>query len=253
MKMDRRQFIKRAAIASVATAVATSSTATILEKLAESAEASTSDDAKPRRWGMIIDLSRCNGCKLCTQACQAGHFVPFDQEWIKVYEMKDAFGNMYYFPRPCMNCQNAPCVKVCPVGASYYDEDGTVLVDHKKCIGCRMCMAACPYAARYFNWEEPRHSPEELSHPYSPEEPWPHQSGVVEKCMFCSPHRSEKGLLPFCVIACPEGAIFFGDLNEDAVSNGRKTLEVSDVLRNRQAYQYKAELGTRPRVYYLPK
>lgn len=201
---------------------------------------------------MIIDLSRCDGCGLCTIACGKAHFVPEGQEWIKVFKVKDEGGSEYFLPRPCMHCDNAPCVNVCPVGATYRREDGVILVDHTRCIGCRYCMAACPYSARYFNWGEPAHTPDELAHSYSPEAPWPHRRGVVEKCVFCA-HRSQEGKLPACVEGCPMHAIYFGDINEDVVTNNAgESLLLSRDLKERAAFRFKEELGTKPRVFYLP-
>ncbi len=154
-----------------------------------------------------------------------------------------------------MNCENAPCLNVCPVGATFRTDEGVVLVDHERCIGCRYCMAACPYDARYFNWGEPPHTPEELAHEYSPLEPWPHRKGTVDKCDFCA-HAARKGALPACVQACTkemgDGAIYYGDLREDAVSNGVETLPLSRTLREKGGFRFKEELGTRPRVFYLP-
>ncbi|MBI4415655.1 MAG: 4Fe-4S dicluster domain-containing protein [Euryarchaeota archaeon] len=199
---------------------------------------------------MLIDLKRCDGCRLCTSACGKAHFVPSGQEWMKVYKVQGE-GGEYFLPRPCMHCENAPCANVCPVGATFQRSDGLVLIDHRRCIGCRYCMAACPYNARHFNWEEPPHTPEELEHPYSPEEPWPHRRGTVEKCTFCAEEFSE-GKLPACVQACPMKAIFFGDASEDAVSNGVETWKFSEVLKREGGFRLKEELGTRPRVWYLP-
>ena len=208
-----------------------------------------------REWVMLIDLAKCDGCGECTKGCAKMHFVPPGQEWIKVYEVKDEFGQRHFLPRPCMHCENAPCQKVCPVGATFQKDDGRILIDHNRCIGCRYCMAACPYDVRAFNWSEPPHTPEELAHPYSPEAPWPHRRGTVEKCDFCG-HDAEKGSLPGCVQACTEemgnGAIYFGDLREDAVSNGVETLPFSETIRKEQGFRLKEELGTGPHVWYLP-
>lgn len=201
---------------------------------------------------MLIDLARCDGCGLCTSACREAHFVPEGQAWIQVYRVQDEGGGEFFLPRPCMQCDNAPCVAVCPVGATYKVENGNVLIDHDRCIGCRYCMAACPYNARSFNWTEPTHTPEELAHSYRPEAPWPHRRGVVNKCMFCA-HRTEEGELPACVMGCPMDAIFFGDAGEDAVTNRvGETWRLSETLRRRSGFRFKEELGTKPRVFYLP-
>ncbi|MFQ5838953.1 MAG: 4Fe-4S dicluster domain-containing protein [Thermoplasmata archaeon] len=208
-----------------------------------------------RQWVMLIDLAKCDGCRECTRGCSREHFVPEGQEWIQVFKVQDELGAEYFLPRPCMHCENAPCLKVCPVGATYRRDDGVILVDHDRCIGCRYCMAACPYNARYFNWGEPAHTPEELAHEYSPEAPWPHRVGTVEKCMFCA-HMTPTGKLPACVQACTkemgDGAIYFGDLREDAVSNGVETIPLAKTLRERGGFRFKDELGTHPRVWYLP-
>jgi len=150
-----------------------------------------------------------------------------------------------------MNCQNAPCVKVCPVGASYYNEEGIVLIDNKLCIGCRFCMAACPYGARYFNWEEPKQASNNVTGQSTPEFANTHIRGTVEKCDFCA-HLARDGTLPPCVSACPTQAIYFGDFAEDAVSNAEETIPFLETLEQKFGYRYKEELGTGPRVFYLP-
>ncbi len=222
----------------------------------ESMEEKNEVQRKKARWIRVIDLERCIGCKVCTEACIQAHYVPASpdqQEWIKIYDV----GSMHiegtrFFPRPCMQCQNAPCVKVCPVGASFYNEDHIVLVNHDTCIGCRLCMAACPYDARYFNWEEPKHTNDELSHRNRPEAPWPHRKGVVEKCMLCA-YKIKDGALPVCVEACPQKALLFGDLDRDTISNGQgENWNLLEFLEDKSAYRFKDELGTEPAVYYIP-
>lgn len=205
-----------------------------------------------KQWVMVIDLARCNGCGDCQVACGAFHRVPPGQEWIKIFKLKDSEdGTPYWFPRVCMQCDNPPCVKVCPVGATFKREDGIVLIDQDRCIGCRFCLAACPYSARYFNWGEPPESPEEKAEPYNIEMNTPHRRGVAEKCLFC-PTLTRQGKLPACAAACPMDAIYFGDRNEDAVTNRiGETLKLSEILEQ-GAYRYQQELGTEPRVYYLP-
>lgn len=206
-----------------------------------------------RRWVMVIDLARCDGCKLCTVACQKMHFLPDEQEWIKVYKKQDSSETApYWFPRPCMQCDNPPCVKVCPVAATYKRTDGIIMIDEDRCIGCRYCIAACPYSARFFNWSEPKNPPEALAHPYSPETGWPHRRGTAEKCNFC-PHLLRAGKLPACASGCPMGAIYFGDAEEDAVTNSLgETEPLSKLLEKAAAYRELEDLGTKPRVYYLP-
>ncbi len=205
------------------------------------------------RWVMVIDLAKCDGCRECTRACAAMHFVPPGQEWIRVYEMRDhEAGAPYWFPRPCMQCDNPPCVKVCPVSATWKREDGIVLQDATRCIGCRFCLAACPYQARSFNWTEPPHAPEELQQPYSMDWAFPHRKGVSEKCIFC-PGLVKEGKLPGCVTACPMGAIYFGDQIEDAVTNSQgETVRFSRLIQDNAGQRFQEELGTEPRVYYLP-
>ena len=206
-----------------------------------------------RRWVMVIDLAKCNGCGDCTAACNRYHFVPPGQEWIKVYRNTDAKGNnAYWFPRPCMQCDNPPCTKVCPVGATYKRQDGIVIMDQERCIGCRYCIAACPYSARYFNWGEPPHTAEELAAKYSIEMNYPHRRGVVEKCVFC-PAEVRQGRIPVCAAACPMGAIYYGDENENAATNSLgTTVKLTDLIEQNSGYRFLEELGTEPRVWYLP-
>jgi Fe-S-cluster-containing dehydrogenase component len=208
-----------------------------------------------RKFVMVIDLSKCDGCKKCTEACQAMHFTESDREWIKVFKMKDANDTApYFFPKPCFHCDNPPCTKVCPVNATFKRQDGIVLVDNKRCIGCRSCMAACPYSARFFNWSKPDDRQMEAvgNMPYSPEQSVPRKIGTVEKCDFC-PDMIRKGEMPSCVNGCPMGAIYFGDQNEDAVTRSSGvTVKFSQLIEDNAGYRYLEELGTEPRVYYLP-
>lgn len=206
-----------------------------------------------KQWVMVIDLAKCDGCRHCQEACDAYHYIPENQEWIKIYRNRHEDGQgAYWFPRPCMQCDNPPCVKVCPVGATYKREDGIVIIDQDRCIGCRFCIPSCPYSARYFNWGEPQHYPGELSRPYSIEYNYPHRKGVTAKCIFC-PANLREGKLPACVANCPMDALLFGDRNEDAVTNGSGvTYRLSELLKREGAYRYLEEIGTKPRVYYLP-
>ncbi len=206
-----------------------------------------------RKWMMVIDLAACDGCGKCSEACSKMHFIPKGQEWIRVLRMHDAPEEApYFFPKPCFHCDNPPCTKVCPVDATFKRSDGLVLIDNERCIGCRFCMAACPYSTRVFNWGSPRDPPEARSQPYSPEYGYPRRIGTVEKCDFC-PHEAAEGRLPGCASGCPMGAIWFGDQNEDAVTNGKgETVRLTELLRNRAGYREMEELGTEPRVYYLP-
>ena len=206
-----------------------------------------------KKFVMVIDLAKCDGCGECTKACQKMHFTPPDREWIKVLTMQDNEKSApYYFPKPCFHCDNPPCTKVCPVDATFKRQDGIVLVDNERCIGCRFCMAACPYSVRFFNWDLPKESEEEKKIPYSPEQSYPRKIGTVEKCDFC-PHVMREGKMPACVTGCPMGAIYMGDENENAVTNSAgETVALSQLLEDNSAYRYMEELGTKPRVYYLP-
>ena len=206
-----------------------------------------------RKFVMVFDLAKCDGCGKCTEACSKMHFVPPERQWIKVLRMRDAEHTApYFFPQPCYHCDNPPCTKVCPVDATFKRQDGVVLIDNERCIGCRFCMAACPYGARSFNWGHPKDPPEAKEEGYSPEHGFPRRIGTVEKCDFC-PDMAAKGMLPGCVAGCPMGAIYYGDQNEDAVTNSQgDTQRLSKLLLDRSGYRHLEELGTKPRVYYLP-
>jgi molybdopterin-containing oxidoreductase family iron-sulfur binding subunit len=221
---------------------------------------------------MVIDLDKCTGCQSCTAACRAENNLPFAGPaeaalgraifWQDVIsgEMEGhyPFVDKQFIPRPCMHCEEPPCVPVCPVGASYQDDEGLVLVDYERCIGCRYCVTACPYDLRYFNW-------------YAPDYPATHEQalnpdvvvrpqGVVEKCTFCV-HRllevkaraaeeerdisdAELVLLPACNQACPASARYFGDL-ENLNSS------VARLSHDPRATQLLEDLGTHPKVFYL--
>jgi Fe-S-cluster-containing dehydrogenase component len=219
--------------------------------------APTSADARRgvpgRRWVMVIDLAACDGCGDCTQVCAKAHFVPGDREWIRMFKMQDSTDAApYWFPRPCFHCDNPPCTRVCPVGATFKRDDGIVLIDNERCIGCRFCMAACPYSARSFNWSPPDNAPSAVSRGYSPEWGYPRRVGTAEKCDFCA-DMARDGKLPHCVGKCSMGAMWFGDENEDAVTNAKgDTVRLTKLLRDRAGFRYMEELGTKPRVYYLP-
>ena len=206
-----------------------------------------------RKFVMVIDLARCDGCGACQTACSKMHFIPPSRQYIKVLRMQDAdYTAPYFFPQPCYQCDNPPCTKVCPVDATFKREDGIVLIDNDRCIGCRFCMAACPYGARSFNWGQPDEPPEAQEQPYSPEHGFPRKMGTVEKCDFC-PDMAAEGKLPSCAGVCPMGAIYFGDQNEDAVTNGvGETVRFSELIRDNAGYRHLEELNTQPRVYYLP-
>lgn len=247
--MTRRQFLKAGATVAAAAVLPTSAAQLIKVFAAQLAQDPT---GTKHRWVMVIDLALCDGCDGCTEACNTEHHLPPGQEWLKIHKMKSSGGSEYYFPQLCMHCDHAPCVRVCPVGATWSDNDGLVLIDNDRCIGCRFCMAACPYGARVFNWEDPPALPEGLE--ASPEFPINHKKGTVSKCVFCA-HKLHEGRLPVCVEACTrEGmkAIWFGDANQDVVTNGDQVARLSDLLARNHGYRYKEERGTGPKVYYLP-
>ena len=204
------------------------------------------------QYGMVIDLKRCIACHSCSMACRYENNLPKNIWWNRVLTdggvrmdvPRGTFPNLTItqFPMACQHCANPACIKVCPVGATYKDaETGVVRQDYDRCIGCRMCMAACPYTGvRSFNWEEPSYY---LDFSLGSTDVPKHQKHTVEKCTFCW-HRVAKGKEPFCIRNCPERARFFGDL-EDPNS------EVSKLVATRQYMQLLPDLGTRPSVYYL--
>lgn len=199
---------------------------------------------------MVVDLSRCRNARNCVIACDHHHQLTPDRPYIKVLQMQDNEASApYWMPKKCFHCDNPPCVKVCPVEATFKRSDGLVLIDNERCIGCRFCMAACPYSARVFNWGEPK--PQETTHSYSPETSIPSQVGTVEKCDFC-PDLLRQNKVPHCISACPNGVLYFGDRNSDSVTNGSETVRFSTLLKEKAGYRYHEELGTEPNVYYLP-
>ena len=244
--IDRRDFLKLAAVGV---------TALTSMHVFQRTKASGPTAAGPNQWAMIIDQSKCEGCGYCTLACQAHNDIPPDISWNVVIEVGRIGENELYIARPCMQCVHAPCVDVCPVQASYYRPDGIVMMDYDRCIGCRYCEVACPYGGRSFNWktfEGPNPAVPEWGQPEVPRRP----RGVVEKCAFCY-QRIDRGLslglkpgidpaaTPACVVVCPTGACIFGDLN-DPESN------VSKLLKSRVTFRLREDLGTSPRVYYIP-
>jgi Fe-S-cluster-containing dehydrogenase component len=204
-----------------------------------------------RKFVMVVDLAKCKNARKCVEACQEGHLLPKDHEWIKLYLLQDDIHTAkYWLPRPCFHCDKPMCVSVCPVGATYKRSDGIVLVDNQRCIGCKFCMTGCPYSARVFNWKDPEIDlPPD--HAYDPELNIPQVEGTVGKCVFCA-DKLRKNELPRCVSACPMGVLYFGDLLEDTVTNGTETVRFSKLISDRAGYRYREELGTLPSVFYLP-
>jgi dimethyl sulfoxide reductase iron-sulfur subunit len=230
-----------------------------------------------KKWVMVIDQDRCVGCWTCAVGCKEINNQPLGFWWNRVLTTapSESFGDtsqaaaepvsnaidvphgtfpdieMAYLPVACQHCTNAPCVKVCPVKATFRREDGAVLVDYERCIGCRYCIAACPYGIRVFNWGAGKHEPDFTVGygkdyrtggrlVFTADRP----TGVVEKCTWCV-EKIDGGEQPMCVDACPTGARVFGDLND-------KQSEVSTLVNQEGATQLLSDLGTNPRVYYLP-
>ncbi len=205
-----------------------------------------------KKFVMVIDLSRCKNVKACQASCNHCHHVEDAQNFVKIYPMQDAEKTApYWQPTICMHCDEPPCVKVCPVDATFKRQDGIVLIDSDRCVGCRFCMAACPYSTRVFNWGEPELPEEIASMKYDAETSVPQKKGTVGKCDFC-PDMTRKGLLPHCVTACPNGVFMFGDIIEDSVTNGAETFRFSDLIKDKAGYRLMEDLGTKPSVYYLP-
>ena len=227
--------------------------------------------AKKPKWGMVIDLDKCTGCQGCVVSCKTENNVPvagdvqmekgrgiFWMDLLKVSEGQYPDVKAEFMPVPCNHCENAPCVKVCPVGATFINEEGIVAQIWDRCIGCRYCTTACPYSRRYFNWQTPEW-PEITKNSLNPDVAT-RPKGVVEKCTFC--HHRIRGArekardegralsdadvrrLPACAEACPADAIVFGDLNDP-------NSEVSRLAKSPRAFHLLEELGTRPKLTYL--
>ena len=213
-----------------------------------------------RKFVMVVDLAKCKNALACQSACNKHHYVTGDNAWIKVYNMQESeTTSPYWMPVTCQHCDEPACVTVCPVDATFKRRDGLVLIDNERCIGCRFCMAACPYSIRVFNWSEPDQGEIYLNmeHDMSHHSPTPEHAGApskmgtVDKCDFC-PHAIKNNELPHCVTACPNGVFYFGDKYEDTVTNGDETLRLSKLLEDKAGYRFMEALGTQPSVYYLP-
>lgn len=199
--------------------------------------------------GIAINKTRCIGCQTCAHACKMQNNVPSGMRWNRVLtegcDVEDGalgeFPNLSrgYLPVACQHCENPACLRVCPTGATYKDDKGRVEIDYEKCIGCRMCMAACPYNARVFNWNEPVRDPD---FNYGDKDVPVRGKGVVEKCTLCK-ERTDRGDIPMCVRVCPGRARVYGDLDDPES-------EISKVVRENHAYQLLEEFGTRPQLRY---
>lgn len=247
----RRLFAGLAKIGAASAALSAGAFELVSYRDEAKAATTSTTSAKPKHaWCMVIDLRDCDGCKACTMGCQQRHQLPKEQTWIEVFTMTDDAGGTYHMPRPCMMCEDPPCMYVCPVGATFRTDEGLVLVDQNVCIGCRTCMAACPYQARYFNWTNPP-AVKRMPMPPTPEMPVPQRKGTVGKCVFCA-DRLPHGELPACVSSCAMGVLYIGDLATDVAVNGLgKTVKLSKFLKDNDAVRFKEELGTNPRVYYI--
>ena len=200
---------------------------------------------------MVIDLAKCKNARNCVESCQKAHNLDYHEEFMKVQLIQDnEEASPYWFPKPCYHCDEPPCVTVCPTGATFKRDDGIVLIDNDRCIGCKFCITSCPYSARQFNWGH-KAKFDDKSQPYSPETSVPAAEGTVMKCDFC-PDLLREGKLPHCAKACPMGVIYFGDKNEDIVTNGEETVRFSELIKDRAGYRHLEHLGTKPNVYYLP-
>ncbi len=213
------------------------------------------------QFGYALNLSVCNGCRKCAEACheENNHDRATNQSYIRVFEINQGSIDFetanttydhavpapgkYYMPVQCQQCDNAPCVSVCPVEATWKEEDGIVVIDYDWCIGCRYCEAACPYHARRFNWTKPEIDAEEINPDQGYLSNRVRPQGVVEKCHFCL-HRTRRGKLPACVEVCPTGARVFGNLLDP-------DSPIRWVLDNKRVFVLKEELGTRPRFFYF--
>lgn len=204
-----------------------------------------------RKFVMVIDLARCKNARKCVEGCQEAHKLDHNEEFMKVQLIQDnEQASPYWFPKPCFHCDEPPCVTVCPTGATFKRDDGIVLIDNNRCIGCKFCITSCPYSARQFNWGH-KDKFDDTSQPYSPETSIPAAEGTVMKCDFC-PDMLRQGKLPHCATSCPMGVIYFGDKNEDLVTNGEETVRFSQLINDRGGYRHLEHLGTKPNVYYLP-
>jgi len=222
------------------------------------------DDLTPNpgvKFAYALNLSLCIGCRKCAEAChkENNHDRDTHQSYIRVLEMEQGSLDLekgtagynhavpapgkYYMPVQCQQCNNPPCVKVCPVEATWKEQDGIVVIDYNWCIGCRYCEAACPYHARRFNWKKPSIPAEDVNPVQAYLSNRIRPQGVMEKCTFCL-HRTRAGKLPACLEACPTGARVFGDVADP-------DSDIRWVLENKRVFVLKEELGTQPSFFYF--
>jgi Fe-S-cluster-containing dehydrogenase component len=249
-QVSRRDFLK------IAGAMVGAATLTQIASTGFKKEGSQHGEGGEHRWGMAIDINLCIGCNYCTYACQAVNNLSDNMIYNVVTTETMQNGEEYFLSRPCMQCDDPPCVHVCPVGATYVRDDGIVAMDYDLCIGCRYCEVACPYDVRVFNWREHTETSPRVPAFGTPEVP-PRPRGVMEKCTFCQ-HRIDAGLergltpgvddaaTPACVVACPTGARIFGDLNDPSSPVSEALHQCKVPIRLRE------ELSTSPHVFYLP-
>ncbi|MDP2646255.1 MAG: 4Fe-4S dicluster domain-containing protein [Desulfobacterales bacterium] len=197
-------------------------------------------------WTMVVDLKLCVGCNACVIACKAANGTPPGIFWNRVLEQEVGTfpsARRIFWPMRCMHCENPACVHVCPTKATYLREDRLVVIDPDKCIGCKACILACPYNARYL-WDGKKGYFESGLTPYEEKVYAAHTAGAVQKCDFCS-RRLDQGLRPHCVETCLTSCLIFGDLADP-------DSEVSRLLRGpRGHFRLKEEMGTGPSIYYL--
>lgn len=210
-------------------------------------------------FGYALNISKCRGYRDCVHACVEENNLSSDTQYIRVIEMEQGSTNLhegdhyyapetvpaegkYYLPVSCMHCDDPPCVKACPIEATWMEPDGIVVVDYDWCFGCRYCMTACPYQARHFNWGQPELAPDKITKDTHYLGNRPRPRGVVEKCHFCV-QRTRQGQQPACQQACPTGARVFGNLLDP-------DSEIRYVLENKAVFRLKEELGTEPKFWY---
>lgn len=212
-------------------------------------------------FGYAFNISRCKGYMDCVEACVQENNLDrrSKTQYIRIFEMKpgqldpSSGDGKYYHEVPvedkfymgvqCFHCESAPCIKACPTKATWREPDGIVVVDYDWCIGCRYCMAACPYWGRRFNWGEPQVPEDEINTRQHYLGNRMRVKGVMEKCTFCV-QRTRQGKLPACADACPTGSRVFGNLLDP-------DSEIRFVLKNKKVFRYKEELGTDPKFWYF--